>query len=350
MAHILAIRLSALGDVAMSVPVIHSLAINYPNDEITVVSRQKWSALFREMPGNVRFFGIDPDEYSGLRGLEQLFRELRDENFDCVADLHDVLRTKYLRLRFRMKHVPVAAIQKGRREKEELTRRRNKIIRQLKTSTERYADVFARLGYPVELCFTSLFNNEKGDVGTLAETIGSKNEDVWIGIAPFAQHKGKIYPPELTERVISILCKQPKRRIFIFGGGEEEKRIAEEWAQHYPTVTSVIGRGRMEDELGALSRMDVVLSMDSANMHLASITGVPVISIWGATHPYAGFAGWRQKPSTFIQTDIKCRPCSVYGNKPCFRGDYACLTRINPDTVAEEIESAIETRKLNDTR
>ena len=112
----------------------------------------------------------------------------------------------------------------------------------------------------------------------------------------------------------------------------------------------MIGFGRMEDERGGLSRMDWVLSMVSAMMHLASITGVPVVSIWGATHPYAGFQGWGQEPSNFIQADMDCRPCSVYGNKPCLRGDYACLTRISPDTVAEKIESIIEKRKLTNAK
>ena len=249
-----------------------------------------------------------------------------------------------------MNHIPVVPIKKGRRAKKELTRRKNKRLKPLETSVQRYADVFARLGYPFKFNFTSIFGEEKGDVGTLAEIVGSKNEDEWIGVAPFAQHKGKIYPPELTERVVSILCKYPRRRIFIFGGGEEEKNIALEWEKRYPAVTSMIGYGRMEDELGVLSRMDVVLSMDSANMHLASITGVPVVSIWGATHPYAGFQGWGQEPSNFIQADMDCRPCSVYGNKPCLRGDYACLTRISPDTVAEKIESIIEKRKLTNAK
>ena len=103
-------------------------------------------------------------------------------------------------------------------------------------------------------------------------------------------------------------------------------------------------------ELALLSHLDTMVSMDSANMHLASITGVPVVSIWGATHPYAGFQGWGQEPSNFIQADMDCRPCSVYGNKPCLRGDYACLTRISPDTVAEKIESIIEKRKLTNAK
>jgi len=81
-----------------------------------------------------------------------------------------------------------------------------------------------------------------------------------------------------------------------------------------------------------------MLSMDSANMHLASFVGVPVISIWGATHPYAGFYGWNQSPDNAVQIEMECRPCSVFGNKKCFRGDYACLLNIKPQLVLNKIE------------
>lgn len=350
MSRILALRFSALGDVAMTVPVIHSLAEAYPNDEVLVVSREKWSALFGNMPSNVRFYGIDLKEYDGIRGLERLFGELRREEIDKVADLHDVLRTKYFDMRFRITGVPVAVINKGRKEKRELTRAEHKKFVQLKTSSQRYHDVFQKLGYHFEINFHSIFGDEEGDVGTLAAVVGAKNENEWIGIAPFAQHDGKIYPVELMEHVVSLLCKHPKRKIFIFGGGNEEQRVAEKWEKRYPPVISTVGKGRMIDELGVMSRMDVMLSMDSANMHLASIVGIKVYSIWGATHPAAGFSAWAQTPDTFIQTGMECRPCSVFGNKKCRRGDYACLRHIDPNRVAEKLETALETRKLSEQR
>ena len=350
MSRILALRLSALGDVAMSVPVIYSFAENYPDSEIVVVSREKWGALFANMPSNVCFYGIDLQEYGGIRGLERLFGELRREEFDAVADFHNVLRTKYLDMRFRMAGVPVAVINKGRREKKELTRPQHKRLVQLKTSTMRYAEVLKKLGFGFDVDFHSIFGDDEGDVGTLAPVVGGKNENEWVGMARFAQHEGKIYPLELMEHVVSLLCKRPKRKIFIFGGGSEERLIAEEWEKRYPSVISVVGKGRMSDELGVMSRMDVMLSMDSANMHLASIVGVKVFSIWGATHPAAGFSAWGQTPDTFIQTDMDCRPCSVYGNKKCSRGDYACLRRIDPNRIAEKIETALETKKLSKQR
>jgi ADP-heptose:LPS heptosyltransferase len=82
--------------------------------------------------------------------------------------------------------------------------------------------------------------------------------------------------------------------------------------------------------------------MDSANMHLASIYGVPVVSIWGATHPFAGFYGWMQDVNNIVQADLYCRPCSVFGNKPCYRGDHACMQMITTEMLMQKIEALLK--------
>ena len=84
-----------------------------------------------------------------------------------------------------------------------------------------------------------------------------------------------------------------------------------------------------------------MVSMDSANMHLASLVDIPVVSIWGATHPYCGFKGWRQNDENIIQLPLTCRPCSVFGDRPCHRGDYLCLNGIKPAIVTDKILSIL---------
>ena len=115
----------------------------------------------------------------------------------------------------------------------------------------------------------------------------------------------------------------------------------EKWEQTYPHVISVAGKFKMSQELALMSHLDVMLAMDSGNMHLASLTGVPVVSIWGATHPYAGFMGWGQSEANAIQLSLPCRPCSIFGNKPCLRGDYACLNQITPRQIIQKVESLL---------
>ena len=343
MAKILVIRFSAIGDVAMTVPVIHSLATQYPQHQIKVLSRPNMAALFAHLPSNVSFWGADlKSTYKGFVGLNKLFNELKAENFDYIADFHDVLRTKYLRLRFLLHGKKVAHIDKGRKGKKALTRPSNKVRVQQDSSFQRYARVLEELGLPVKMDFQSIYSNVKGDSSAFSNITGSKGSDKWIGIAPFATHTGKIYPQEQMEQVIQTLDTQKGIRIFLFGGGKKEVDILTSWADKYPSATCIAGKLKMDAELALMSHLDVMVSMDSGNMHLASLVNTPVVSIWGATHPLAGFMGWNQSEENAVQVNLPCRPCSVYGNKPCFRKDYACLYNIQPNNIVQRILSIIK--------
>lgn len=343
MAKILVIRFSAIGDVAMTVPVIYSLATQYPQHQIKVLSRPNMAAMFAHLPSNVSFVGVDlKNTYKGFVGLNKLFHELKTENFDYIADFHDVLRTKYLRLRFLLSGKKTAHIDKGRKGKKALTRTKNKIKAQQATSFQRYADVLERLGLPIKIDFQSLYQEKEGDITPFLSVTGAKGTNKWIGIAPFATHTGKIYPIEKMEQVIQSLTSYSNIRIFLFGGGKKEIEILTIWANKYPSATCIAGKLKMDAELALMSHLDVMVSMDSGNMHLASLVNTPVVSIWGATHPLAGFMGWGQSKQNVVQIDLSCRPCSVYGNKPCLRKDYACLHQITPTIITQRILSVIE--------
>lgn len=339
MARILVIRFSAIGDVAMTIPVVYSLAAQYPQHEITVLSRKNMEPLFQRLPDNVNFIGADlGGEHKGMHGLSRLYSQLKSLHFDYVADLHNVLRTQWLRLRFVLSGIPTATLCKGRMGKRKLVRRHCKVFKKQKSSFERYADVFGKLGLPVKMDFTSIFGDAKGDFSQLESIVGVKTNQKWIGIAPFAKHKGKIYPLELQEQVVRHFAANPDIQVFLFGGGQAERIVLDGWVAKYPNVVSMVGKLSMDAELKLMSHLDVMLSMDSANMHLASLVNTPVVSVWGATHPYAGFMGWKQSLTNVVQVDLPCRPCSVFGQKPCFRGDYACLYAIKPEQIIEKVE------------
>lgn len=337
---LLVVRFSALGDVAMTVPVLHSLARRYPQLHITVVSRPFVEPLFASLPSNVRFRGVDVKCYPGLVGLWRLFRELRREGVDAVADLHDVLRTQVLRTLFRLAGKRTASIDKGRSDRRALVRQgARRMLRQLPTSFNRYEAVFARLGYPVQTDFRSIYPSGRGEVTLFQQVTGSPDGKRWIGLAPFAAHRGKMLPAATVEVLVSRLAGQPGIRLFLFGGGPREREVLECLSAAHVNVQSVAGRIKLDGELALMSHLDVMLSMDSANMHLASLVGTRVVSVWGATHPFAGFLGWGQRQADSVQLAMPCRPCSIFGNKPCLRGDYACLTGISVEQLVERVLS-----------
>lgn len=324
----------------MTVPVVASLARQYPQLQITVLSRQGFRPLFEGLAPNVTFLGVDlKGRYKGLNGLRRLASDVDARRYTAFADLHDVLRTKYLRFCFRRVGIPVAHLHKNRAGRKALTRVRDKRMEPLSPVFCRYADVLARLGYPVRLDFESVFGTgQKGDLAVLPLPLEPKAEHRWVGIAPFAAHRGKVYPLERMEQVVAALSACASVRVFLFGAGNEECRVLEDWQNRYPRTLSVAGKlGSMRNELIVMSHLDVMLSMDSANMHLASLVHVPVVSVWGATHPYAGFMGWKQLEENTLQTVLPCRPCSVYGNRPCRRKDYACMYFISPEQIVQRL-------------
>lgn len=347
--HILVIRFSAMGDVAMVVPVVYSLAQQYPDVRITVLSRTFARPLFEDLAPNVNFMAADlKKEYHGIKGLNALYRRLAAKQFTAVADLHNVLRSEYLRLRFNIGHYRVEHINKHRKGRRRITAKHAKRLEQQPTSFENYVEVFKKLGYPVEIHFKSIFpEGEKGNLNMLPKGINVKNSfEQWIGIAPFAAHEGKVYPPRLTHQVIEqLLKKYPKARIFLFGRGKQEDQYFKEWCQIHPECLYVSHQlESLHQELILMSHLDAMVSMDSSNMHLASLTGTPVVSVWGATHPYAGFLGWGQSTDNIVQIDLECRPCSIYGQKPCRRGDYACMNGIAPETIVDKIENILSNK------
>ena len=325
-----------MGDVLMMLPVVDAVARQHPGVRFTVVSRAWARPLVRLLPSNVRFIAADlRGKHKGFLGLNRLARRLMALHPTAVADLHDVLRSKWLRLRLRLTGVPVATINKGRRARRRFIEA--EVKQQQRPQTERYADVFRRLGLQVNVDFVRL--DASGQLP--AEWLSApRPERHWVGIAPFAAHESKVYPAAMMEEVVERLSRRGDVRVLLFGAGAEERSLLEQWASRYDHVESIAGTMKnLAAELAVVSRLEVMLTMDSANMHLASLAAVPVVSVWGATHPLGGFMGYGQSLDDAIQlSDLDCRPCSIYGQKPCRRGDYPCLRGIRPDAIVARIE------------
>lgn len=341
MARILVLRISAIGDVAMTIPVIYSAANSNPADTFTVVTQSFLKSIFINAPSNVEVIGINTKgRERKLSGLIRFAAVLARQNYDMVLDLHDVLRTKVIRTFFKLRGKPVFVFDKARKERARLTQQQKKVFTPLRPVIDRYMDVFVQAGLNYTETFTSLFQEHPADIQAMEAVVGAK-KGKWIGVAPFAKHQGKIYPIEQTEQIVKTLSEQGGNTIFLFGGRGGEEIILTHWAHIYPNVVSVVGRYPLDIELVLISQLDVFFSMDSANMHFASLVNTPVVSVWGATHPYAGFYGWKQSPDNCIQTNLSCRPCSIFGDKPCMRGDWACMTKIETDAIITQINKVL---------
>lgn len=333
--HILVIRLSAMGDVAMAVPVLRAFTQQFPEVKLTVLTRGFFTPFFRDLP-NVSVFPAEvKGKHKGFFGLWKLSKELRKLEIDAIADLHNVLRSKVLKLfLFGIKCIQ---IDKGRAEKKALVS--GKVFKQLKTTHQRYADVFEKLGFKLDLSNPSFPEQSILNDKTLA-IVGSDTLK-WIGIAPFATYESKMYPLDLMKEVIATLSKTHK--ILLFGGGQHEIDILNSFEEKFENVINLAGKLSFNEELDVISNLDVMLSMDSGNAHLAAMLGMKVITIWGVTHPFFGFAPFNQPLEYALLSDRKefpKIPTSIYGNK--FSEGYKEASRGIPSkSIIEKIESII---------
>ncbi|MFM2360403.1 MAG: hypothetical protein RLY16_2396, partial [Bacteroidota bacterium] len=299
-----------------------------------------FEALFKPIE-RCHFFAADlKNKHKGIFGLHALFTQIKQQRpIDGLADLHQVLRSQIIRFFARLYRIPIATIDKGRIGKKQLVAKEHKVLTQQATSFERYASVFAELGFAIQLSKTTAPYQR---YQLPEKSVRFFNNHPVIGIAPFAQHDEKMYPLAQMKKVIEQLSELPVE-VLLLGGGQKEKEILQTWEREWnkPNIHTIAGQFSLSEELAIISNLKIMVSMDSANMHLASLFGVPTVSIWGATHPYAGFYGWAQDPKLAISLPMSCRPCSVFGNKPCHRGDHACMVQIKPETIVAKIQSIL---------
>lgn len=337
-----------MGDVALLVPVVKSLTAAYPDVEVTVVTRPKFGPLFFDME-RVNVFPADVDyTYTGVLGIRDLFGKLlRKGPYDVVMDMHDHIRTVMLRSLFKLFGSRVVVFDKGRKEKNAFTKKENKVVSKLPHTVERYRLAFENAGYPFSitsgpyLSLSESIQNASGWFGYKKSVEHAK----WIGIAPFAMHKSKIWPLENYVPLMEKIIQQIPVKFFFFGGGEKEIKYFESLKEKFPANCEIIaGQLKLRQEIALMKHLDLMLCVDSSNMHMASLANVPLLSIWGGTHPAVGFGPYGYPEESILQIDrneLPCRPCSVYGKEKCYRGDFACLTRITPDQVADRVLKAI---------
>lgn len=339
--NILVIRLSAMGDVAMTVPLLRALVAQYPQVKVTILSKAFFSPFFYDI-SNISFYAADVNgKHKGFFGLLKLYRELRTLNIDAVADLHNVLRSKIITKLFSLSGKPTATTDKAREEKKALTRAESKVFKQLTPIVERHLDTFKKLGFPIDLS-VPVFPAKKPLAEEVSAIAGSKTGK-WIGIAPFAQHQGKVYPQDLMQEVINQLASNPDFTLFLFGGGATETAQLEAFAKARKNTIVTAGKLKLAQELNLISHLDLMLSMDSGNAHMAAMLGVKVITLWGATHPYAGFAPFNQPQDYTLTSDREkypLLPTSIYGNK-IVPGYEDAMHTITPKAVTAKVDEVL---------
>jgi ADP-heptose:LPS heptosyltransferase len=338
---LLVIRTSAMGDVALTTPVLKGMREQYPEVELVLLTRSAYKPFFTSISGLELFLPDLKMRHKGFAGLIRLFKDIsRNSQIDHVIDLHDVLRSKILRFLFRLTGIPVAVLDKGRSEKKSLISGKKKI--RLKHSVERYCDAFAKAGFPV-VPSNGKWILPSVNVRLKNEFITDMKGGLNIGVAPYAKHKLKMWPESYMISLLGMISESHVCRFWFFGGIEDSDKLSVLQTK-VSGSTNLSGKLSLDQELLFMSKLDLMIAMDSSNMHMAALVGIKVISIWGGTDPLAGFGAWMQPDNFSIRIPVEeltCRPCTIYGKGECKRGDFACMNWLTPEHVFQKIEKLV---------
>ena len=283
--HILVIRNSAMGDVAMVPHALRALREAYPDVRVTVLTRPLFKPFFAGL--DVDFLEADyAGRHKGVLGLLRLAGEARRRGIDAVPTCTGCC--------VRASSACCSGCTECRRRASTRGVSRSgsgwgvRIGRSpLKHTVVRYCDVLRRLGF--------VFDDPQPAAKPVRPNPFGEKKGVWIGFAPFSRRRQdptpKIWQPDWSPALSARYD-----RVFIHSGGGGEAAFAERMEREHPNVTALWGRVRFAGELDLIANLDCVVSMDSLAMHMASLVATPVVSVWGATHPALGFLGYGCPP------------------------------------------------------
>ncbi|BAO54871.1 glycosyltransferase family 9 protein [Nonlabens marinus] len=335
---IVVLRLSAMGDVAMTVPVLLAMRRLYPEVELISLSRKRFFPILQHIPGITLIEAAVNEQHKSILGLRRLAKEINEYQPDAIADLHNVLRTKILRLF--LGGLSKAVIDKGRKEKKRLVNDPH-FFQPLPTTFERYQRVFEDLGLPVHVAMSDVLSRQA--IPQKAHSLIGDHECRWIGLAPFAAHDAKALSLQKAKELVAAIMNIDNVKVLLFGGGAAEAKELELVAGTMSNVFNMAGRMSFKEELQLLSNLDAMVSMDSGNGHLAAMYGIPVITIWGNTHPHAGFAPFLQPEENQITPNLEqfpLIPTSIYGNKVP-KGYEKVMDTVDCDRVVERLKELL---------
>ena len=341
---ILIIRLSSLGDVILTTPVVAALKAKFPRSELFFLTKARYSDLLRNDPRISSLVEFDPvGRHRGLSGFMSLISELRSHDFDLLIDLHANLRSFVLR-RLVKSRVKLKYCKRWLRRwlMVHLKFLKAKPVRTL----ESYLEPLQRLGVEASernpLIFLSRNDLESLNHFLLERQV--EKDDIVVGVHPGAKWATKRWDEEKFARVCRGLAEKPGHKIMLLGD-ESEAKLVGEVEKDLPGRSLVKAVGfPLGKAMSLIKRCDCLLTNDSGPMHVASALGVPVVARFGPTHPKLGFAP-PGSGNVVLCAEVKCSPCSLHGEKRCSKKSRFCMDWIEPEMVIEAVERLLKEKK-----
>lgn len=334
---ILVLRFGSLGDLVLLLPLLKNLRLAFPDGEIHLACKSRYAGLFE---GSSSIDRIHTLAGGGFGELLKLWKDLRGEHFDIIMDTHNVIRSTIL-------YLSLSAPSKIRLRKEQirkglLIRGKRNLYERIVHQSERYLDCARRMGIEAREITPSL--DIPDSVGRRARefllSAGISGTPL-VAVAPGARWETKRWPAELFARTVSMLSGGGMGVVLI--GGEDDAAIARDIAASvHPHPPNAAGTLSLLETAALLRECRLLITNDSAPLHLAEAVGTPVVALFGPTVREFGYFP-TLPDSVVLETDLPCRPCSRNGVRPCPPGTKECLTSITVEQVIEAVRGIVAT-------
>ncbi|MEK7818490.1 MAG: glycosyltransferase family 9 protein [Bacteroidota bacterium] len=342
---ILVMRLSSIGDIVLVSPLLRILRESAgKNSQIDFVVKTEFAEL---VFSNHNLSLIhEYDSKTGFKGLKSLARKLKKEKYDLVIDLHDNLRTKYLRNFCEPKEV--VSVQKNIWERFQLVYLKRNTYSSIKHVAEKYLQTLKDYGIKNDNKGNEIFIPDTTQFGVSSQIATLKLNDFnkVIGICAGAKHFTKRWLPERFAELAINLSQKYNAKIFLFGG-VDDAIISQ---SIFDKIKNTIGEKFVNDFTGKYSLLqtahafeycDLIISNDTGLMHLASAKQKPIVAIFGSSVKEFGFYPFETKNIVIENKNLKCRPCSHIGKSSCPENHFKCMLDIPSKEVEIEAEKIL---------
>jgi lipopolysaccharide heptosyltransferase II len=332
MERILVIRLSSLGDILLTTPVLRVLREHCPAARIDFLTKAAYQDVLCANPCVDRLWLLEPQQR-----LREMLRCLRQTRYDVVVDLHRTLRSRFLyhgllarRKLTYVKHTVRRAL---------LVHLGWNTLRAMTPVPERYVAALRHLGVtgplpPLEMHLTA--ESREAMRAYLQQAFPEGRVRPLLAVAPGARWPTKRWPVERFAAVAQELAQAQQAAVVVLGSIEDQ-RLAQLLCQRLSVpVLNSTGKLSLMHTAALLQQCHLLLSNDSGLMHMATALHVPVVAIFGPTVQEFGFYPF-QACAEVVSAELACRPCSTKGSRRCPRGHHQCMQQV---TVAQVYAAA----------
>lgn len=327
---ILVVRLSSIGDIILTTPLLRSLKKAFPNAGITFIIKKQYSELLKDSPYIDELITFDQNQ--GKAGLRRIREQLKVQHFDLYIDIHKNWRSFYLRMGLR--NARITSYSKLIFKRSMLVWFKINLYGEVRPVYERYFDSVRDFGISYDGQGTEIVFPETAmqNVRHLLDEAGYDFRRPLVIICPSATYFNKRWKPEGFIETARYLVREKSAFVVIHGGKEDKPLCSMISTAIGDGSGSMAGRLSLSESAALLKTANLVIANDSGLLHLAQSQKTPVIGIYGSTTRELGYFPLAEQ-STVIETKLSCRPCTHNGLNYCPRKHFRCMNDINAETV-----------------